>query len=58
MAEAMGNIKSVIGWAANSEMDDPDEDRIDNVLNGVNTENYKEVANNWGVTVQLAEHWS
>ena len=58
ISSAFANIKSVIGWAVNSEMDDPDEDRVENILRGVNDVNYREVANNWGVTVQLNEHWS
>lgn len=58
MAEALGNIKSVLGWAINGELDDPDEDRINNILNGVTLDNYREVANKWAMTVKLTEHWS
>ena len=55
---AMENIKSIISWAVSSEMNDLDEDRITNILRGVDESNYREVANKWGVTVQLNEHWS
>jgi hypothetical protein len=58
VSSAMDNIKSVLGWAINSEMDDPDEDRLANILNGVTLDNYREVANKWAMTVKLTEHWS
>ena len=54
---AMINIKSVVQRAIISE-NDLDEDGIANIIRDINDDNYREVANNWGVTVQLNEHWS